>query len=217
MSVAFPRIIRSYARRERPLTAAAQGVYERLWGQFGIAEGDWDKLGCAERETVLDIGFGDGESLLNIAAEDRGRDYVGVEVYHTGIVKALRGIEEQGLTNVKLIEGDAQLVLGAVGAGRLAGLQVFFPDPWPKKRHHKRRLVQRPFLMEVVRVLKAGGTFHMATDWQAYADAVVESARSIPELELVAAERGGRPITRFERRGTRAGRAPFDIRYRKPS
>ncbi len=217
MSLAFPRLIRSYTRRERPLTPGAQGAYERLWGRFGIAERDWDKLGCAERETVLDIGFGDGESLLNIATQDSDREYVGVEVYHTGIVKVLRGLEERGLVNVKLIEGDAQLVLGAVGAGRLAGVQVFFPDPWPKKRHHKRRLVQRPFLMEVVRVLKAGGTFHMATDWQAYAEAVVESVRSIPELEVVAAERGGRPITRFERRGTRAGRPPFDIRYRKVS
>lgn len=215
MSVSRPREIRSYARRERPLGDAALAVRDRLWGRLAVAGEDWERLGQGQREVVLDIGFGDGESLLTLAAADPGRDYVGVEVYRTGLIKVLRGVEAAGLENVRVIEADALDLLRGIGDGRIAAIQVFFPDPWPKTRHHKRRLVQAPFLREAARVLRPGGVFHMATDWAPYAEAVVGAAQEVPLLALHGQEREGRPWTRFERRGLRFGQAARDLRFRR--
>ncbi len=215
MSDFHPREIRSYARRERPLGDAAKAARERLWGQLAIADQEWHRLGEGGREVVLDIGFGDGESLLTLAAADSGRDYVGVEVYRAGLVKALRGIEQAGLANVRVIEADVHELLRQIPDGRIAAVQVFFPDPWPKTRHHKRRLVQGPFLREVARILRPEGVLHMATDWAPYADAMLEAAASVPVLTLGEAGRGGRPWTRFERRGLRLGQAARDLRFHR--
>ncbi len=212
----FPaREIRSYARRERPLGDAAKAARERLWGRLAIADHEWHRLGEGSREVVLDIGFGDGESLLTLAAGDSARDYVGVEVYRAGLVKVLRGIEQAGLANVRVIEADVQVLLRQIPDGRIGAVQVFFPDPWPKTRHHKRRLVQSPFLREVARILRPGGVLHMATDWAPYADAMLEAASSVPALTLGEEGRGARPWTRFERRGLRLGQAARDLRFTK--
>ncbi|WP_298134322.1 tRNA (guanosine(46)-N7)-methyltransferase TrmB [Acidiferrobacter sp.] len=211
----MPRVIRSYARRERPLGAAALALRERLWGQLALDDLAWADLGCGMREVVLDIGFGDGEALLALAAADPARDYVGVEVYRAGLVKVLRGIEQAGLTNVRVIEADAQALVRAVGDARIGAVHVFFPDPWPKARHHKRRLVQAPFLAEVARILRLGGALHLATDWGPYADAMLEAAARVPTLALSDQERGMRPWTRFERRGLRLGQGARDLRFRR--
>ncbi len=215
MNLAGRREVRSFTRRERPLGPAARAVHERLWEHLSLPEAQWARLGEGSRDVVLDIGFGDGESLLTMAAGDPGRDYVGVEVYRTGVIKVMRGIEERGLANVRLIEADAHELLGKIGDGRIAAIQTFFPDPWPKTRHHKRRLVQERFLKEVVRVLRAGGLFHMATDWAPYAQAALDAVKAFPVLALEAEERGARPCTRFERRGLRLGHEVRDLRFRK--
>jgi tRNA (guanine-N7-)-methyltransferase len=209
------REIRSYARRERPLGDAARATRERLWGQLAIADDEWHRLGEGCREVVLDIGFGDGESLLTLAAADASRDYIGVEVYRAGLVKVLRGIEQAGLANVRVIEADVHVLLRQIPDGRIAAVQVFFPDPWPKTRHHKRRLVQGPFLREVARILRPGGVLHMATDWAPYADAMLEAASSVPALALGEGGRGERPWTRFERRGLRLGQPARDLRFHR--
>ena len=215
MSGLHPREIRSYARRERPLGNAARAARERLWGRFAVADHEWHRLGEGCREVVLDIGFGDGESLLTLAAADLARDYVGVEVYRAGLVKALRGIEQAGLTNVRVIEADVHDVFRHIPDQRIAAIQVFFPDPWPKTRHHKRRLVQGPFLREAARILRFGGVLHIATDWAPYADAVLEAAASVPALVLSGCGREERPWTRFERRGLGLGQAACDLRFNR--
>jgi tRNA (guanine-N7-)-methyltransferase len=217
VSAAYPREIRSYARRERPLGDAARAARERLWGRFAIADHEWPRIGEGCRDIVLDVGFGDGESLLTLAAADTARDYVGVEVYRAGLVKALRAIEQAGLTNVRVIEADVHDVFRLIPDQRIAVIQVFFPDPWPKTRHHKRRLVQGPFLREAARILRPGGVLHMATDWAPYADAMLEAASSVPALVLSGCGREERPWTRFERRGLRLGQMARDLRFHRAS
>lgn len=211
----FLRQVRSYARRERPLSAGAQALHERLFPRFGILEAEWPTLGSKGGPVILDIGFGDGEGLLLTAAADPTRRYIGVEMYRNGITKVLRALEEQGLQNVALIEGDAQAVVSALQDACLEGVYVFFPDPWPKARHHKRRLVQLPFLSEVARILRRGGIFHMATDWTPYAEAVREVAAGVPVLEPLEYDREGRPESKFERRGKRLGHECTDLRFIK--
>ncbi len=210
----FPlREIRSYARRERPLGGAALAARERLWGRLAVPENDWHRLGAGPRDVVLDIGFGDGESLLTQAAGDAARDYVGVEVYRAGLVKVLRGVEQAGLTNVRVVEADAHDLLRKIGDRRVSAVQVFFPDPWPKTRHHKRRLVQGPFLAEVARILRPGGMLHLATDWAPYADAMQDAVASVPSLVFHEDGRAERPWTRFERRGLKLGQPARDLRF----
>lgn len=215
MSAPRLREIRSYARRERPLGTAALAARERLWGRLAVADHDWRRLGEGKRDVILDIGFGDGESLLTLAAQDLGRDYIGVEVYRAGVVKALRGIEQAGLSNVRVIEADVHDLVRQIPDQRIAAVQVFFPDPWPKTRHHKRRLVQPPFLREVARILRLGGVLHLATDWAPYADAMLEAAASVPGLALVPGGRGERPWTRFERRGLNLGQEARDLQFHR--
>jgi len=209
-----PRRIRSYVRRERPLTAGAKASHEELWPRFGVEPHLWSDLKKGARGLVLDIGFGDGEALLTMAEADPERDYVGVEMYRTGIVKALRGIADRGLSNVRLIQADAKSVVTSVGDGHLDAVLVFFPDPWPKTRHHKRRLVRAEFLGEIARVLRMGGLFHMATDWQPYADEVAVAVDAHPAF-LRKEGSGGRPVTKFERRGQRLGHSSHDLRFTK--
>jgi len=166
---------------------------------------------------VLDIGFGDGEALLTAAANNPSIDYLGVEVHNPGIGHLLLLLEQAGLTNVRIIHRDVVEVLSNMLPDVcLDGVNVYFPDPWPKKRHHKRRLVQPVIASEFARVIKAGGTLHLATDWENYAEhmkQVIGStgafARITTEIDLV------RPPTKFERRGQRLGHSVWDLIYER--
>lgn len=215
MISAPPRRVRSYVRRERPLKAQALATLERLWPSWGLEEPLWAGLGAHDRPLVLDIGFGDGEALLAMAKADPGRDYVGIEMYRTGVIKVLREIEEHKLTNIRLIQADAKNVIASVTDGKIDAVHLFFPDPWPKVRHHKRRLVQAGFLAEVLRILHPGGLFHMATDWAHYADEVLSLIATVPSLQRLEDGRGTRPLTKFERRGERLGHVSADLRFAK--
>ena len=161
---------------------------------------------------VLEIGSGMGEATAAMAAADPGRDVLAVEVHTPGLGTLLRRIEDAGLTNVRVLEGDARDVLAdLIAPGSLDEVRVFFPDPWPKARHAKRRLVTSSFADLVASRLRPGGRLHVATDWASYAAQVEQVLASSAEYDVVARDRGARPVTRFEQRGLDAGRQPHDV------
>lgn len=161
---------------------------------------------------VLEIGSGMGEATAALAAAHPDRDVLAVEVHTPGVASLLRQVEERGLTNVRVAEADGlQVLQDLVEDGTLDEVRVFFPDPWPKSRHLKRRLVDARFAALVADRLRPGGRLHVATDWAAYAAQVLAVVDASPALELVSRDRGDRPVTRFEARGTAAGRASYDV------
>ncbi len=170
----------------------------------------------------LEVGFGNGEALLTLARAHPERDFIGVEVYPAGIGRLLNALEAEGLANVRAYRADAAQVLETcIAPGQLAGVYIWFPDPWPKKRHHKRRLVQPAFLERVTAALAPGGLLHLATDWQDYAEHMLRVANA--ETGLASEDPGGgyahgpgeRPVTRFQRRGEGLGHGVWDLRYRR--
>ena len=224
MSTTGYRPIRSYVRREGRLTAGQQRALDELYPRYGV---DWsggriDMAARFERPAplVLDIGFGDGDALAEIAAAHPDRNYLGVEVYRTGTGRLLRRIESEGLANLQVLIADAsELLRDGLAPESLAGVQLFFPDPWTKKRHHKRRIVQADWLARVADRLQPGGFLHMATDWADYAEWMLSLSDAEPRLENphggYAPDPGDRPETRFERRGRRKGHEVFDLILRK--
>jgi len=161
-----------------------------------------------------------GESTASIASEHPENDYLGIEVHTPGVGALLKRIGELALTNVRVIQHDAvEVVRDMVPPGALAGVHVFFPDPWPKKRHHKRRLLQRPFAELLASRLAPGGYVHVATDWQEYAEHILATLAAVRDLENphpgFAARPADRPETKFENRGRRLGHGSWDTIFRK--
>jgi tRNA (guanine-N7-)-methyltransferase len=220
------RKVRSFVRRPGRVTGAQQRALTELLPRFGIVPRQ-ERLDLARvygraAPLVLDIGFGDGEALLTSAANNPAIDYLGIEVHPPGIGHLLLLLEKAALTNVRIIDRDAaDIVPDMLGDACADAVNLFFPDPWPKKRHHKRRLLQPPFVDEIARVLKSGGLFHLATDWADYAthsreilDRHVQLVAVTPE-DLCHNPLAFRPPTKFERRGRRLGHDVFDLFYRK--
>ncbi|HEY2096102.1 MAG TPA: tRNA (guanosine(46)-N7)-methyltransferase TrmB [Pseudonocardia sp.] len=171
---------------------------------------------------IMEIGSGMGESTAALAAAAPGRDHLAVEVYQPGLGQLLMRIREQGLTNLRLLRGDAVRVLTAyLEPGTLAGIRVYFPDPWPKRKHHKRRLIQPEFVALAASRLHPGGTLHLATDWAHYAAQMYEVCEGEPTLRNTAADGGWsprpdwRPLTKFEQRARIEGREVRDLIYRR--
>ena len=190
-------------------------MLDRLRPAYGVAADQPLDAAAAFGRTaplVLEIGSGTGEAAVAMAAADPTRDLLAVEVHTPGVATLLRRVEQEGLRNVRVAEGDGLQVLGAaLGPGSLDEVRVFFPDPWPKSRHAKRRLVTRSFAALVADRLRPGGRLHVATDWPSYAEQVLEVVAASPDLAVVSRERGDRPLTRFERRGVAAGRPISDV------
>ena len=228
MTAAVPpkRIVRSFVRREGRLTRGQRRALEQLWPRYGIPAGeevlDLEAVFGRRAPVVLEIGFGNGEALLAMAAARPGTDYLGIEVHRPGIGRLLLGLEAQGLSNVRVLEGDAaELLARRLPGASLDAVHIFFPDPWPKKRHHKRRLVQ-PAFVELLRTrLKPGGRLHLATDWRDYAEhmaAVMERApgfRNLSPHPPYIERPPDRPRTRFERRGADLGHGVWDLLYQR--
>jgi tRNA (guanine-N7-)-methyltransferase len=208
------RPIRSYVLRQGRTTPAQARALETLYPKYGIPFSD-EKI-SSTRPLVLEIGSGMGDTTVEVAAAHPEVDFVAVEVHGPGVGSLLNAIEKQGLKNLRVIRHDAIEVLENMVADQsLAAIHLFFPDPWPKKRHHKRRMVQPAFAALVARKLKAGGILHAATDWPDYAEQI---AAVFAEDELFEeAERGlvKRPVTKFESRGRRLGHPVRDLLFRR--
>jgi tRNA (guanine-N7-)-methyltransferase len=169
---------------------------------------------------ILEIGFGMGETTAAIAAAHPENDYLALEVHNPGVGSLLKLIGEMGLTNLRIIQHDAVEVLrDMIPEASLDGVHIFFPDPWHKARHHKRRLIQPPFISRLVQKLKPGGYVHAATDWQDYAEQMLEVFSAEPQLQNTANEYAPRPeyrpLTKFEQRGLRLGHGVWDLVFRR--
>jgi tRNA (guanine-N7-)-methyltransferase len=219
-----PRSIRSYVLRQGRITDAQRAARERLLPRFGIPFTgeplDFASVFGRNAPTILEIGFGMGETTAEIARANPQTDYLGVEVHGPGVGSLLRLIEAHALSNVRIVQHDAIDVLTTMIAPEsLAAIHVFFPDPWPKKRHHKRRLLQPEFVQLLATRLLSGGYLHIATDWEEYADWTLAVLREIPTLKNTdknfAPRPAYRPLTKFERRGLRLGHAVRDIVFSK--
>lgn len=214
------RGVRSFVLRAGRTTTAQQQALDALGPRFCItyrnAPLDLDAAFGRAAPKILEIGFGMGETTAKIAAAHPQHDYLGIEVHPPGVGALLRLIEQGALTNVRIIQHDAVEVLEhMVPAQSLDSVHVFFPDPWPKKRHHKRRLIQPPFVALIASKLKPGGIIHLATDWKEYAEQMLEVLSGEPDLTNTAqgfAERpASRPATKFEQRGLRLGHGVWDV------
>jgi len=220
------RRVRSFVRRPGRATTAQRRAFAELLPRYGVAasQGRLDLVKVFGRDAprVLDIGFGDGEALVTNALNNPGVDYLGLEVHEPGIGHLLLLLEKSAATNVRVIGRDAaDVVPELLPDATFDAVDLFFPDPWPKKRHHKRRLVQPPFVAEIARVLKRGGLFHVATDWADYArhtrEVLAESTQlvSVEAEDLSRSPLALRPPTKFERRGQRLGHEVADLFYRR--
>jgi tRNA (guanine-N7-)-methyltransferase len=226
MSDTTERPIRTFHPRRGRMSGRHADAMTDLWPTYGLTvlDGDRTPLDLAElfgrdAPTVLEIGFGMGESTAAMAAADPDRDYLAIEVHTPGIGNLLALVGERGLTNVRVAHGDAMELVRRLPENRLAAVHVFFPDPWPKARHHKRRLIQPANVALLRDRLRPGGTLHCATDWAHYAQAMAETLAADPgltnEYAGFAPRPPHRPETKFERRGVASGREIFDVIYRR--
>ena len=218
------RPVRSFVRRAGRLTASQRRALAEDWPDYGVAydgdDLDFPSLFGRTAPVILEVGFGNGETLVQQAAEHPESDFVGVEVHEPGVGHCLIKAREAGVRNLKLVIHDALEVLeNQVAADMLSRLNLYFPDPWPKKRHHKRRIVRPEFLELVADRLRQDGSLHIATDWENYAEHIDETLADSQRFELV--ERRvhagdqplDRPRTKFERRGLRRGHRIWDWRF----
>ncbi|TKB48747.1 tRNA (guanosine(46)-N7)-methyltransferase TrmB [Ferrimonas sediminicola] len=215
------RKIRSYVKREGRMTKGQARAMEVYWPSMGL-EHDMGMIDLAqvfgrEAPVVLEIGFGMGKSLVEMAAAEPDKNFIGIEVHGPGVGACLMYAEELGVSNLRVYEHDAVEILGdCVPDASLDRVQLYFPDPWHKKRHHKRRIVQPEFIESVRNKLKIGGVFHMATDWEHYAEHMLEEMREAPGFSNTAEKDfvprpDFRPLTKFEARGQRLGHGAWDL------
>ncbi len=222
------REIRSFVRREGRATLGQKQAMEDLWPLFGFETGastddapDMLALFGRDAPLVLEIGFGDGEALVDAAKHNPQFNYIGAEVYTPGVGHCLMRIDQEQLSNVRLVQEDAvELLKYKIADYSLNEIRLFFPDPWPKKKHHKRRIVNPAFAQLISRKLVAGGILHFATDWAPYADWAMEMLEACPTLENTAGpgqflpRPESRLVTKFERRGERLKQYSQDLIFR---
>jgi tRNA (guanine-N7-)-methyltransferase len=221
------RSIRSFVKRTGRLTRSQQHALEHYQSLYGLefqaqSALDFKHMFAHSNCVKLEIGFGNGDSLVEMAQKDAGCNYIGIEVHDPGVGHCLNRIHEEGINNLKLISHDAIEVLQhMIPAGTLDAVFLFFPDPWHKKRHHKRRIVNQQFRDLLIQTMKPGAVLHMATDWLEYAQHMAQDLFSDPRFENMGNDQGFsptpeyRPQTKFERRGMRLGHGVWDLLFRK--
>lgn len=221
-----PRGIRSFVTRSGRITSAQERALGTLWPKYGVepstAPLDLDAIFGRHARRVAEIGFGNGDNLLALAAARPAEDFLGIEVHKPGVGRLLLQLQERGLGNVRVVCQDAVEVLERhLGGPCLDEILILFPDPWPKKRHHKRRLVQPTFVALLAERLKRGGALRLATDWEPYAAEMLATLAAEPRLRNLDPDGGFIPRppervpTRFERRGERLGHQVWDLDFRR--
>ncbi|MBA0216622.1 tRNA (guanosine(46)-N7)-methyltransferase TrmB [Pectobacterium brasiliense] len=220
------RRIRSFVRRQGRLTNGQQLALDNYWPVMGVEYQtelvDFNALFGRDAPVVLEIGFGMGASLVTMAAQHPEQNFLGIEVHLPGVGACLAAAQEAGISNLRVMCHDAvDVLMNMIPDGSLSMVQLFFPDPWHKARHNKRRIVQVPFVQLVQRKLKVGGVFHMATDWEPYAQHMLEVMTSVTEYRNLSnnneyVERPeSRPLTKFEARGQRLGHGVWDLMFER--
>jgi tRNA (guanine-N7-)-methyltransferase len=220
------RPIRSFVLREGRMTEGQRQALERLWPRYGVAFNgsplDLPRLFGNDRPVFLEIGFGNGDALAQRALQYPEYNHLGIEVHRPGVGHLLQLADQDDLDNVRVLRHDAAEILrDGLTPGSLQGLYLFFPDPWPKKKHHKRRIVQPDFVARLAQLIRPGGLLHMATDWWEYAEHMLATLQANDEFENTAPDGSylprpdDRPETRFERRGQRLGHGSWDLIFRR--
>lgn len=219
------RAVRSFVLRAGRATVAQQRALVELWPHYGIEFTgqpiDLRQVFSRAAPCMIEIGFGAGEALLEYARANPEIDCLGIEVHRPGVGHLLLGAQAASLQNLRVICHDAVEVLQQLPVASISFMHIFFPDPWHKKRHHKRRLIQPPFVALLACVLQPGGILRLATDWEHYAQQMREVLDASTAFDNLAAEKGFverpdiRPLTRFERRGQRLGHGVWDMEYRR--
>lgn len=214
------REIKSYVCRNRRLSEANKELIDTFYPIWGLAaDANWDNFEIFNNhnKVILEIGFGQGNTLVSNAINNPDVNYIGIEVYQAGCINILSSINEHKLKNLRVCQGDAKMILANhIKSKSLSGLQLFFPDPWPKSKHHKRRLVQTDFIELLADKLSPGGFIHMATDWQPYAEHmynVLESNHKFKSYPVIAGL-NQRLLTRFEEKGIKRGHVITDLIYK---
>ena len=217
------RSIRSFVRRTGRLTPSQQRALSTLWPAYGVELGDDALVAAAlfgrDAPLMLEIGFGNGDTLVELATSSPDTDFIGIEVHEPGVGHCLLRLHDAEISNLRLIVHDAvEVMKDHIAPDSVDRINLYFPDPWPKKRHHKRRIVQPAFLDLCARVLKPGGALHIATDWENYAEHIDATLRESTQFTVSERrEHDGdeplqRPVTKFEQRGMRRGHRIWDWR-----
>jgi len=220
------RTIRSFVVRGGRMTEGQQRAYDANWKTYGLEADqgriDYQEVFGRESDVVIEVGFGMGASLVEMAKNAPEKDFIGIEVHPPGVAKLMMLAAEAGIQNIRVYCHDAiEVMANCLPQGQASTFQLFFPDPWHKKKHNKRRIVQPLFAQQVANVLKVGGVFHMATDWEPYAEHMLEVMEAQTQYENVAGKNTyhprpeWRPLTKFEQRGERLGHGVWDLIYSK--
>jgi tRNA (guanine-N7-)-methyltransferase len=220
-----PRSIRSFVLRQGRTTRAQARALEEIWPRFGIepdsAVLDYQSLFGREAPVILEIGFGDGQATWHMAQDDPGSSFIGIEVHPPGVGHLLLALDEKQISNVRVASEDAVDFLSErILPASLDAVRIYFPDPWPKKRHHKRRLIQPAFVELLAKCMKPAGLLHLATDWEPYAEHMLAVLDACAWFENQSADGDycaqprWRPVTKYERRGLRLGHRTRDLMYR---
>lgn len=219
------RTVRSFVRREGRLTPGQQRALDQLWPKFALDEGDslvnLNEFFKRDAPKVIEIGFGNGASLAEMAKNQPDTDFLGIEVHRPGVGQLLNLIEQNGLSNLRVACTDAvELLKHRIADNSLDRLQLYFPDPWHKKRHHKRRIIQPDFVNLLAKKIKLGGHLHMATDWQHYAEQMLVDLSDNTDFVNCAdndyiPRPDYRPLTKFEQRGHKLGHGVWDLLFKR--
>lgn len=218
--------IKSFVLRQGRMSKGQQAAIDRIWPQYGLEADagllDLSQVFGREAPTYVEIGFGMGSSLAQMAQDNPQNNYIGIEVHRPGVGALCKLIEEKNLTNIRIFNHDAVEILEKqIPQKSLSGVYLFFPDPWHKARHKKRRIVQPAFVAKLAEHLVAGGEFHMATDWEDYAEHMMEVMAAAPDYTNAAGEGqftprpDYRPLTKFEQRGHRLGHGVWDLIFKR--